>query len=110
MPEPGDVLFRNLGVMLFCTVLTFGLVVYPAAKKKLNLKNSKGRILALFCYAWVLSSVVYAVLYSSIRTGFGALPEGSGHPLDLVAAILLSAVAAQLVVSLFGKRRDLPKN
>ena len=110
MPAPGDVLFRQMGLMLVLTLLTFALVVYPAARKKLNLKNSKGRILTLFCYAWMLSSVVYAVLYSSIHTGFGALPEGSGHPLDLVAAILLSAVGSQLVVSFFCKRRDLPKN
>jgi len=105
MSEPGDLLIGKLAFMLVCTLLTFGLVVFPAAKKKLDLKISKARVVGLFCYAWVLSDVAYAGLYKPIRTGFGALPEGSGHPLDLVAALLLTALASQVVVSIFAKRR-----
>jgi hypothetical protein len=106
MPEAGDVLFGKLALMLICTLFTFALVVYPAAKKKLNLKISKARAFGLFFYAWVLSDAVYAVLYKPIHTGFGALPEGLGGIFDPVAAILLSAIASQLVVSTFAKRRS----
>jgi hypothetical protein len=106
MPEPGDMLFRNLGVMLFCTALTFALVVYPAAKKKLNFQTSKARVFGLFCYAWVLSDVMYAVLYKLIHTGFGASPEGLEGTLDLIAALLLSAIASQFVIFVFWRRRS----
>lgn len=104
MPSgPVAVFIGKMSEVLIPLLIVFA-GIYPTARKKLNLANSKARVLALFCYAWGLSGIAYAVLYTPISSGFGTLPTEHLGMFNFIGTLVLSAIATQFVISTVGKR------
>lgn len=105
---PGAVFIGNvLEALPMAAVAFFG--AYGIAKKKMDLRNSKGRVAALFAYTFIVSALIYAFFADSIATGFGAFPDNAMQStFEFPAQLALSLLISLLVIAALGRSRRSP--
>lgn len=105
MPGSAAVFIGRMGETLPVTLLVFS-IAYGAAKKKWGLSNSMPRVVSLFCYAFVLSGLAFAVLHDAIATGFGTITDGEMQDtFEIPAEFGLALCASLLVIATIGRPR-----
>jgi len=105
MSGSGAIFIGKMAEALPVTLLVFAFS-YADSKKRYGLRNSKGRVMILFGYAFVITGLVYAIGYETIATGFGMLPApGMQGWFDIPARFVLAAIASVVVIKSIGRTK-----
>ena len=98
MAGDGAIFIGKMGEALPMTLLGFA-VVYLTVKRKWKLTISKLRVFSLFAYTFLLTGLVYGILYDSIEAGFGLTTDaGLKGTFSIPAQLVLSAAASFVII------------